>query len=78
MMRSGKTFPFHLHLISIIFSTFLQHILNTTDPFIQIAFINTLKVIEQTYPTSLTLHVNQLLELGKRTGGRFWDTLCSD
>lgn len=70
MMRSGTPSSFHNHLISTIFSLFLQYILEATDPFIQIAFINTLKVIERTYPTNLTLHVHQLLQLGERTGGR--------
>jgi len=45
----------------------MQYILDSTDPLIQIAFINTLKVIEQTYPSNSTTHINELLDLGKQT-----------
>ncbi|CAF3546087.1 unnamed protein product [Adineta steineri] len=45
----------------------VQHILNATDPLIQIAFINTLITVEQQYPKSSVTHTNQLLELGEQT-----------
>jgi len=45
----------------------IQYILEATDPLIQIAFINTLKTLEQTYPSNSTIHINELLDLGKQT-----------
>ena len=45
----------------------VQYILESTDPLIQIAFINTLTVVEQRYPTNSTNHFNELLDLGRQT-----------
>ncbi|CAF2644910.1 unnamed protein product [Rotaria sp. Silwood2] len=45
----------------------VQHILDATDPLIQVAFINTLTVVEQQYPTSSVKHTNVLLNFGKQT-----------
>ncbi|CAF3477085.1 unnamed protein product [Rotaria sp. Silwood1] len=45
----------------------IQHIFDATDPLIQVAFINTLTVVEQQYPTSSEKHINELLNLGKQT-----------
>lgn len=63
--------------LSIISSLFLQYILEATDPFIQIAFINTLKIIEETYPIKSNFHIVQLLEFGKRSSRKFCSTLHS-
>jgi hypothetical protein len=46
---------------------FIQYIHETIDPLIQVVFINTLKVIEQTYPSNSIVHINELLNLGKQT-----------
>ncbi|CAF3330674.1 unnamed protein product [Rotaria socialis] len=45
----------------------VQHLLDATDPLIQTAFLNTLKIVEQQYPTSSIKHSNELLNLGKQT-----------
>ncbi|CAM4807411.1 unnamed protein product [Rotaria magnacalcarata] len=45
----------------------VQHLLDATDPLIQTAFLNTLKIVEQRYPTSSIKHSNELLNLGKQT-----------
>jgi hypothetical protein len=56
------------NIISIDFYRILvQYILESTDPLIQIAFINTLTVVEQRYPTNSTNHFNELLDLGRQT-----------
>lgn len=49
----------------------MEHILDATDPSIQIAFINTLIVIEQRYPKSSIKHYNELFNLGKHTSKYF-------
>ncbi len=46
---------------------FVENILDASDPLIQIALINTLKTIEETYPTNSTIHINELLDLGQQT-----------
>ncbi|UJR35873.1 hypothetical protein I4U23_028616 [Adineta vaga] len=45
----------------------IQHIVDTTDSLIQIAFINTLTIVEQRYSNSSIKHIHELLDIAKQT-----------
>jgi hypothetical protein len=54
----------------ILHSALIQHLLQTTDPLIQVALINALVVVQQRYPTSSALFTNELLDFARSTSKR--------